>query len=145
MKLIILRSTCFYFSNSFLVTTDVNLLYTDILNNEGTASVKKKYDHYPNKTIIAKIIATFLALILTLSSLIFNSKSYLQIKGCAIGTICTPSYANNFISKFEETHMYLLIKNQIAIYLYYIDNIFMICNKSESELKLFMNEINENQ
>ena len=50
--------------NSFLVTMDVKSLYTSIPNNEGIASVKKKYDHYPNKTIPTKIITTFLALIL---------------------------------------------------------------------------------
>ena len=52
--------------NSFLATIDVKPLYTSIPNNEGIASVKKKYDHYPNKTIPNKIITTFLTLILTL-------------------------------------------------------------------------------
>ena len=45
--------------NSFLVTTDVTSVYTSIPNNEGTALVKKKYDHYPNKTIPTRIITTF--------------------------------------------------------------------------------------
>ena len=86
--------------NSFLAIMDVKSLYTSIPNNKGIASVKKKYGHYPNKTILTKIITTFLALILTLNSLIFNSKFYLQIKGCAMGTICAPSYANIFMSDF---------------------------------------------
>ena len=60
--------------NSLLVTMDVQSLYTSIPKNEGIASVKKKYDHYPNKTILTKIITTFLALILTLNNFIFNSK-----------------------------------------------------------------------
>ena len=58
--------------NSFLVTMDVKSLYTSIPNNEGIASVKKKYDHYPNKTIPTKIITTFLALILTLNDFIYR-------------------------------------------------------------------------
>ena len=129
--------------NSFLVTMDVKSLYTSIPNNEGIASVKKKYDHYPNKTIPTKIITTFLALILTLNNFIFNSKFYLQIKGCAMGTICAPSYANIFMSEFEENHMYLLIKNKSAIHLRYIDDIFMVWIISESELGHFMDEINQ--
>ena len=129
--------------NSFLVTMDVKSLYTSIPNNEGIASVKKKYDHYPNKTIPTKIITTFLALILTLNNFIFNSKFYLQIKGCAMGTICTPSYANIIMSECEEEHIYPLIKNKSVIYLRYIDNIFMVWIKSESELRHFMNEINQ--
>ena len=105
--------------------------------------MKKKYDHYPNKTIPTKIIATFLALILTLNNFIFNLRFYLQIKGCAMGTTCTPSYANIFMSEFEEKHIYPLIKKKSAIYLRYIDNIFMVWTKSKSELKHFMNEINK--
>ena len=114
-----------------------------IPNNQGIASVKKKYDHFPNETIPTKIITPFLALILTLNNFIFKSKFYLQIKGCVMGTICTFSYANIFMSEFEEKHIYLLMKNKSAIYLRYIDNIFTVCIKSESELRHFMNEINE--
>ena len=40
-----------------LVTRDVKSLYTSIPNNEGIASLKKKYDHYPKKTILTKISA----------------------------------------------------------------------------------------
>ena len=98
--------------NSLLVTMDVKSLYTTIPNNEGIASVKKKYDHYRKKTIPTKIITTFLALILTLNNFIFNSKFYLQIKGCAMGTICAPSYANIFMPEFEEKYIYPLIKNK---------------------------------
>ena len=122
---------------------DVKSLYTSIPNNEGIASVKKKYDRYLKKTIPTKIIATFLALILTLNNFIFNSKFYLQIKGCAMGTICAPSYATIFISEFEEKYIYPLIKNKSVIYLHYIDDIFMVWIKSESELRKFMNEINQ--
>ena len=92
---------------SLFVTMDVKSLYTSISNNEGIASLKKKYDdHYSNKTIPTKIITTFLTLILTLNSFIFNSKFYLQIKDCAIGTICAPSYPNTFMSEFKEKHIY---------------------------------------
>ena len=88
---------------------DVKSLYTSIPNNEGIASVKKKYDHYPNKTIPTKIFTTFLALMLTLNNFIFNSKFYLQIKDCVMGTISAPSYVNIFMSEFDEKLIYLLI------------------------------------
>ena len=89
--------------NSLLVTMDVKSLYTSIPNNEGIASVKKKYDRYLKKTIPTKIITTFLALILTLNNLIFNSKFYLQIKVCAMGTICAPSYSCQYLKKNIST------------------------------------------
>ena len=47
------------------------------------------------------------------------------------------------MSEFEEKHSYPLIKNKSAIYLRYIDGIFMVWTKSESELKHFTNEINQ--
>ena len=93
--------------NSLLVTMDVQSLYTSIPNNERIASVKKKYDHYLKKTIPTKIITTFLALILTLKNFTFNSKFCLQIKGCAMGTICAPSYANIFMSESIRRKIYL--------------------------------------
>ena len=119
-----------------------NLTQKSVTNNEGIAPVKKKYDQYPNKTITTKIITTFLALILSLNNFIFNSKFYLQINGCAMGTICAPSYVNIFMSEFEEIHIYPLIKNKPAMYLRYMDHIFMVWNKPENELKHFINEIN---
>ena len=82
---------------------DAKSLYTSIPNNEGIAPVKKKYDNYPKKTIPIKTIGTFLALTLTLNNFKFNSKLYLQIKDCAIGTICAPSSENIFMSEFEES------------------------------------------
>ena len=61
-----------------------------------------------------------------------------------MGTIiCAPSYANIFMPEFEEKHIYSLIKNKSVIYLRYIDDIFMVWIKSESELRHFMNEINK--
>ena len=71
-------------------------------NNEGIAATKKRYDSYIHKTIPTKIITTFLALILTLNNFVFNSKFYLQIKGCAMGTICAPAYANIFMTEFKQ-------------------------------------------
>ena len=47
------------------------------------------------------------------------------------------------MSEFEEKHIYPLIKNKSAIHARYIDDIFMVWTKSESELKHFMNKINQ--
>ena len=60
-----------------------------------------------------------------------------------MGTICAPPYANIFMSEFEEKHIYPLIKNKSAIYLRQIHDIFMVRIKSESELRHFMNEVNQ--
>ena len=54
-----------------------------------------------------------------------------------MGTICAPSYANIFMSEFEEKYIYPLLKKKSVIYLCYIDGIYMVWIKSESELRQF--------
>ena len=63
--------------NSLLVTMDVKSLYTSIPNNEGIASLKKKYDHYPKKIIPTKIIPSFLALIPTLNNFVYSTQNFI--------------------------------------------------------------------
>ena len=92
--------------NSILVTMDVRSLYTSLPNNEGIAATKKRYDNYIRKTLPPKIITTSLVLLLMLNNFVFNSKFYLQIKGCTMGTICAPTYANIFMAKFEQKYIY---------------------------------------
>ena len=96
---------------------DVRSLYTSIANNEGIAATKKIYDSYIHRTIPAKIITTFLALVLTLSNFALNSKFYLQTKGFAMGTICAQAYANIFMAEFEQKHIYPLIKDKSILFI----------------------------
>ena len=96
---------------SIFVTLDVKSFYTSIPNPEGIAAVKKAHERYQHKTVPTKVITTFLALILTLNNFMFNSKFYLQIKECAMGTICAPPYANIFMAYFKEKFIYPLIRN----------------------------------
>ena len=87
---------------------------------------KRAHNKYQHKTVATKVLTTFLALILALNNFIFISKFYLQIKGCSMGTICAPAYANIFMAHFEEEFIYPLI----------------IWIKSEEELIEFLNELN---
>ena len=84
---------------SLLVTLDGKSQYTNIPNNES-------YEKYKEKTVSTKVIITFLSLILTLNNFVFNCTHYLQTMGCAVGTICSPSYANIFMANFEAKHIY---------------------------------------
>ena len=52
-----------------------------------------------------KVITTFVSVILTLSNSVFNCKKYLQIQGCAMGTICALAYANIYMDHFEKTYL----------------------------------------
>ena len=91
--------------NSYLVSLDVKSLYTNIPNSEGIKVAKSSLDNLPRKAIATKVITTFLSLILTLNNFIFNCKNYIQIKDCAMGTICATSYANIFMDHFERKYI----------------------------------------
>ena len=95
---------------------DVRSLYTSISNNEGIATTKKRYDNYIHRTLPTKIITTFLAVILRLNNFVFNSKFYIQIKNCLMGTIGAPTYANIFMAEFEQKYIYLLIKDKSILF-----------------------------
>ena len=88
---------------------DGEALYTNKLNNEGIAAVKRKLGNYTKKTVATKVITSFLTLILTLN-FIFNTTFYLQIKGYVMGIICVPTYTNIFMSEFEKKYIYPLVK-----------------------------------
>ena len=120
--------------NSVLVNIDVRS-DMNIPNNECIVATKKKYDSHIHKTLTTKII-TFLALICTLNNFAFNSKFYLQIKGCTMGTICGPVYANIFMGKFEQKYIYPLTKDKSILFL-------MVWIKSEIQLKNFISELNQ--
>ena len=119
---------------------DVCSLYTNTPKNVGIKSVETTLKC---KNLQRKIIIRFLKLILTLNNFIFNGINFLKIKGCAMGTKYTPTYANIFMGIFEETHIYLLIKQKVQLYLIYIDDIFFIWTGSENKLKQLISKINE--
>ena len=111
--------------NLYLVSLYVKSLYTRIPNADGLKAVKKSLDTNPKQAVATRLIKTFLALILTLSNFIFNSRNYLQTKGCAMGIICAPSDANLFMDHLELKLIYPFIKGFSLIYLRFIDDIFL--------------------
>ena len=120
--------------NNYLVKMDVRSLYINILNAEGISAVKRTFDNYTKKTTTTKVITRFLALILILNNFVFDCIHYLQIKGCAMGTICAPAYANIFMANFELKYIYPYIKDKTKMFLRFIDDLFIIWTDSESEL-----------
>ena len=126
--------------NSILVTMDVRSLYTNISNREGIEAAETTLKR---KNIGTMVTSTFLRLVLTLSNFVFNSQTYLQIKGCAMGTKCASSYANIFMGMLEERYIYPLIEKISNFYLRFIDDIFLIWTGTTDQLMKFKQQINE--
>ena len=102
-----------------------------------------KFDNYSKKTTNTKIITTFLALILTLNNFLFDCMHHLLIKGCVLGTIYAPTYANVFMANFELKYIYPYIKHKTKMFLRFIDDLFMIWTSSEQELLDVMTGLNK--
>ena len=83
---------------------NVKSRYTNISNDESIEAVREKLNTQTDKSIAKTVIIKFLFLLLALKHFIFNSINYLEIKGCAMGTICAPSYGN-IMNQFESTHI----------------------------------------
>ena len=121
----------------------VKSLYTNIPNDEGLSAINDTLKNSNTPTSLKTVILTFLELILTLNNFIFNGEHYLQIKGCAMGTKCAPSYASLFMDNFETKHIFPMIRQKTKVYLRFIDDIFMLWTGTLEELKSFELEINE--
>ena len=129
--------------NFYLVTLDVKSLYASIPNSEGIETVKISHENFTRKAIATKVITTFVALILTLNNFIFNLKNFLQTKGCALGIICAPSYANIFMDHFERKYIYPSIEGKSWTYFRYIDDILLIWTEAKNELDQFFKDLNK--
>ena len=117
-------------------------LYTNIPNDEGLQALKEALDQKQNQSVASKVIVTLMNLIFTFNNFVFNDKNYLQVKGCAMGTISAPPYANIFIGKFEESHIYPYIRHLCKLYLRYIDDLFLIWTGTKQQFEDFICNLN---
>ena len=126
-----------------LITLDVSSLYTNIPNSEGCEAAytsllqTRGLEANPSNLSLKELLAQ----VLTYNNFKFNECHYLLIGGTAMGTKLAPSYANIFMSDFEEKYVYTY-ELQPKIWLRYIDDIFCIWQHGETELKKFTNHLN---
>ena len=122
-----------------LCTLDVTSLYTNIPHSEGIQSIKemlaihKPPDTLPHNSYIIEL----LKLVLTNNHFEFNH----QPSGTAMGTKLAPSYANLFMSKFEDKYVYTY-PLQPLIWKRFIDDIFLIWPHGKNSLVEFIKHLN---
>ena len=78
---------------------------------------------------------------LTMNSFRFNDEFYLQTSGTAMGTRVAPTYANIFMSYFEEKHVYTYPERPL-LWVRFIDDIFLIWEHGMDKLNQFINHLN---
>ena len=99
-----------------------------------TYLIMKAYNH--NSCIVE-----LLEVVLTNNYFDFNGKHFHQISGTAMGTKLVPSYANLFLTKFEQNHVYAY-HPQPTLWKRFIDDIFMIWPHGKNSLLEFIKHLN---
>ena len=113
--------------NMLLCTLDITSLYTNIPHDEGVQTIKeflkihRDIQALPHNSYIVKL----LQVVLTNNYFDFNGKHYHHKSGTAMGTKLAPSYANLFMSKFEQDYVYTYHLQPI-LWKMFIDDIFLI-------------------
>ncbi len=129
--------------NSHLVTLDVSSLYTNIPSDEGREATQlflQKHRTHPGNPSNSSL-DDLLKLVLTKNNFDFNNRHYLQISGTAMGTKVAPSFANVFMSEFEEKFVYPHPIKPI-VWFRFIDDIFAIFTQDKPTIESFIHDLN---
>ena len=137
-----LKNIDFVPHNAILATLDVRSLYSNIKHNEGLSALEECLDNRTHKEPSTKVITTLMHHVLTLNNFTFNGRNFLQVKGCAMGTIAAPSYATIYMGRFETKYIYPEINGDCLFYARYIDDIFLIYTGDDTKLKKFLQDLN---
>ena len=127
--------------NAFIFSIDVGSFYTNIDTLLGLEAVKKALEASPDSSRPDYFILQFLQLTLTRNDFLFDKSFFLQICGCAMGRKYSPAYADIYLADWEES-AFLKCPSRPLLYYRYLDDIFGLWDKSETELNHFIHILN---
>ena len=128
--------------DSFLVTLDIDSMYTNIGIDAGINSVKRAFDRYPDSDRPDKNIIDLLELSLKGNDFEFNGEMYQQVCGCAMGKRFSPNFASIYVAEWEEAAISKSSKSPL-LYLRYLDDILIIWPHSKEEFWNFFEILNQ--
>ena len=126
--------------NTLLFTMDIRSLYTNIPLEEGIAAVSKAFIKFPDVTRPDLTLLSMLRLLLTSNYFSFQSRHFLQLQGTAMGCAFGASYANIFLSEWED-RIYAH-PNSPTHWFRYIDDCLGIWDHGLAELESFVVFVN---
>ena len=127
-------------SNCWLVTGDVKAMYTNIHPSAALESIQRHLgSRKREKWNKNEDIMWLLSFVLHNNVFQFQDDTYQQKSGLAMGTACAPAVANLLCAEIEET---LPISPILPLKYYgrYIDDIFIIYQGTEDDLKCFLED-----
>ena len=126
---------------SYLVTIDVESLYTNINNADGLCAIQSMFESHPEPKRSDRGVYDLLKICLENNDFEFNNEWYLQKSGTAMGKKFAPNYANIFLAKWEQE---ALDKCPLkpSCYFRFLDDIFIIWPYSKEEFDNFFSILN---
>ncbi|XP_069615983.1 uncharacterized protein [Ranitomeya imitator] len=131
--------------NMYLVTCDVESLYTSIWHDHGIAASRFFLGMAHTDERLCCFILDLLYFSLTHNFFIFKDRYFLQLQGTAMGATCAPSYANLFLGLWEREVVHNTEGiDAVVSWSRYIDDVLFIWQGSEASLNSFLNRLNNN-
>ena len=130
----------------FIASMDVQSLYPNIDHKEGVDACSHVLDKRSNQSFPTRVVVKLILLILKCNVMSFNDRFFHQIKGMAMGTPMAVSYANIFMSEFEQCLVQdyeQRYKHKPVLRLRFIDDTFLVWIGNETSLKSFLKYCNE--
>ena len=134
----------FHTEREFLVTIDIEALYTNIPQQAAIQAVTRVLSRDPGDRP-NEFIIDCLEIVLTQNFFEFEDKLYHQLKGVSMGASCAPNVANAFMGVFEEQHIFNEVApffENVRLWSRYIDDIFFIWSGEQADLTQFLQWLN---
>ena len=128
-------------NESFLVTLDVESMYTNIDNTDGMKAVRNSFTNNPDPKRPDLEVLELLKLCLEKNDFEFKGDWYLQTSGTAMGKKFAPSYANIFMANWEK-EVFKTCQFLPLVYFRFLDDIFLIWTFSREEFDRFFEILN---
>ena len=128
----------FDFNNKFLISFDVESLFTNIpLNETIDIAVDLILKHHPKFSIKKPDLKKLFSFATSETHFLFNGKFYDQVDGVAMGSPLAPILANLFLGFHEETWLNNFNKADILLYRRYVDDTFCVFKNERDAMSFF--------
>jgi UDP-N-acetylglucosamine transferase subunit ALG13 len=127
---------------TILFSLDVRSLYTNIPLAKGMEIIKRFFEKHPEPRRPDKHLLKLLQLTLFKNEFAFNGKYYTQRLGVAMGKQFSPSFANLYMSDWEQKILSESQDPKPSSYFRYIDDIFGTWDHSLESLIEYVEKIN---
>ena len=100
--------------SKILLTLDITNMYPNIGNDLGQDAIEFWLSKHPEcipRNISKDFILKALKIVLEFNTFTFNSRTYLQIKGCSVGSKVSPTYVT-LVMAYLELKLYKIIEEK---------------------------------